>query len=50
MKKVDFLIEYEVKPREFDSMCLVAAYLKSKGYREVHDIGGIGAYKGKIVV
>ena len=32
MKKVDFLIEYEVKPREFDSMCLVAAYLESKGY------------------
>jgi len=27
-----------------------AAYLKSKGYREVHDIGGIGSYRGKIVV
>ena len=27
-----------------------AAYLKGKGYREVHDIGGIGSYKGKIVV
>ena len=26
------------------------AYLKGKGYREVHDIGGIGSYKGKIVV
>ena len=27
-----------------------AAYLGGKGYREVHDIGGIGSYKGKIVV
>ena len=27
-----------------------AAYLRGKGYREVHDIGGIGSYKGKIVV
>ena len=27
-----------------------AAYLKSKGYREVHDIGGIGSYSGKIVL
>lgn len=27
-----------------------SAYLKSKGYRDVHDIGGIGEYKGKIVV
>ena len=27
-----------------------AAYLKGKGYREVHDIGGIGSYRGKIVV
>ena len=27
-----------------------AAYLRDKGYREVHDIGGIGSYKGKIVV
>ena len=27
-----------------------AAYLKDKGYREVHDIGGIGSYRGKIVV
>ena len=27
-----------------------AAYLKSKGYKDVHDIGGIGSYKGKIVV
>ena len=26
------------------------AYLKTKGYQEVHDIGGIGAYRGKIVV
>ncbi len=26
------------------------AYLKDKGYREVHDIGGIGSYRGKIVV
>ena len=26
------------------------AYLRGKGYREVHDIGGIGTYKGKIVV
>ena len=27
-----------------------AAYLRGKGYREVHDIGGIGSYKGKTVV
>ena len=27
-----------------------AAYLKAMGYREVHDIGGIGSYKGNIVV
>ena len=27
-----------------------AAYLRGKGYREVHDIGGIGSYRGKIVV
>ena len=26
------------------------AYLKGKEYREVYDIGGIGSYKGKIVV
>ena len=26
-----------------------AAYLRGKGYREVHDIGGIGSYRGKIV-
>ena len=25
-------------------------YLKGKGYREVHDIGGMGSYRGKIVV
>ncbi len=27
-----------------------AAYLKGKGYKNVHDIGGIGSYRGKIVV
>ena len=27
-----------------------AAYLKGKGYREVHDIGGIGSYRGKFVI
>ena len=27
-----------------------AAYLKANGYREVHDIGGIGSYQGEIVV
>ena len=27
-----------------------AAYLRGKGYREVHDIGGIGSYSGKIVL
>lgn len=32
MKKVDFLFEYEVKQRELDSICLIAAYLKKKGY------------------
>ncbi len=26
------------------------AYLKSKGYKDVHDIGGIGSYRGKIVI
>ena len=30
--KVDFLFEYEVKQRELDYNCLVAAYLKNKGY------------------
>lgn len=29
---VDFVFEYEVKPREFSSICLVAAYLRNKGY------------------
>lgn len=32
MQKVDFVFEYEVKPREFSSVCLLAAYLKNKGY------------------
>ena len=32
------------------TLLITAAYLKGKGYREVHDIGGIGSYKGKIVV
>ena len=27
-----------------------AAYLRGKGYKDVHDIGGIGSYTGKIVV
>ena len=27
-----------------------AAYLKGKGYREVHDIGGIRSYRGETVV
>lgn len=27
-----------------------AAYLRGKGYKEVYDIGGIGLYRGKIVV
>ena len=26
------------------------AYLKTKGYQEVHDIGGIMSYKGKLVL
>ena len=26
------------------------AYLTAKGYREVYDIGGIGSYRGKLVV
>ena len=26
------------------------AYLRGKGYKDVHDIGGIGSYSGKIVV
>ena len=32
MQTVDFLFEYEARNREFDSLCLVAAYLESKGY------------------
>lgn len=32
MKKVDFVFEYEVKAREFNSVCLLAAYLKNRGY------------------
>lgn len=32
MQKVDFVFEYEVKPREFASVCLLAAYLRNKGY------------------
>lgn len=31
-KYVDFVFEYEVKPRELNNLCLVAAYLKNKGY------------------
>ena len=31
-RQVDFLFEYEVKNREFDSICLVAAYLELQGY------------------
>ena len=31
-QKCDFVFEYEVKPREFNSICLVAAYLRNKGY------------------
>lgn len=31
-KKVDFLFEYEVKNRELESLCLIAAYLRKKGY------------------
>jgi len=27
-----------------------AVYLKGRGYQNVHDIGGIGSYRGKIVV
>ena len=27
-----------------------AAYLKGKGYKNVHDIGGIGSYRGKFVI
>ena len=26
------------------------AYLKAKGYKDVHDIGGIKAYRGRIIV
>lgn len=26
------------------------AFLRSKGYKDVYDIGGIGSYKGRIVV
>lgn len=32
MQKIDFLFEYEVKQRELDSVCLIAAYLQKKGY------------------
>lgn len=32
MEKRDFVIEYEVKNRELDFLCLVAAYLRKKGY------------------
>lgn len=32
MKKVDFLFIYEVRNREIDSICLLGAYLESKGY------------------
>lgn len=32
MQKVDFVFEYEIKAREFNSVCLLAAYLQSKGY------------------
>lgn len=33
MKKVDFVFQYEGKARELDTICLIAAYLKNKGYR-----------------
>ena len=32
VKEVDFLFEYEGKNREFDSICLIGAYLESRGY------------------
>ncbi len=32
IKEVDFLFEYEVKNRELDQLCLLAAYLEQKGY------------------
>ncbi len=34
MKKVDFLFVYEVKNREIDSVCLLGAYLETKGYSD----------------
>lgn len=33
MKKIDFLLEYEVKPRELDNMCLVKYELERRGYK-----------------
>ena len=32
VREVDFLFEYEVKNRELDQLCLLAAYLERKGY------------------
>jgi len=32
VESVDFLFEYEVRNRELDSICLIGAYLESKGY------------------
>ena len=53
--KVDFLIKDKNAPLYVHCLsggrsARATAYLKSKGYREVHDIGGIGSYRGKIVV
>lgn len=53
--KVEFLIKDKNAPLYVHCLsggrsARAAAYLKGKGYREVHDIGGIGSYRGKIVV
>ena len=33
VKDVDFLFIYEVRNREIDSVCLLGAYLETRGYR-----------------
>lgn len=55
-QKIDFLLEYEVKNRELESLCLVAAYLRKKGYsvgfvnswQSLYE--GQAKYKAKVLV
>ncbi len=53
--RVDFIIKDKNVPLYVHCLsggrsARAVAYLKGKGYKNVHDIGGIGSYRGRIVV